>query len=208
MSYCELWAVLSAWKKQFTLREFTSTFSSPDPNKVLHDMAKKGMLQRVGWGKYKVNSPEEYLAKRTDIAGSYSLLKDANMHYALTGPDAVFFWTKGGYQVDRFFGFYPIHLKIQKKDLGRWKRFFGLRKQKFCINEECWKQTLFGVFFVLYPKVDFEAEDVNGSSVSPLGEAVEFCQRNIYSYEPALEMLDEMYNLGLQARYMEAKTNV
>jgi hypothetical protein len=36
---------------------------------------------------------------------------------------------------------------------------------------------------------------------------VEFCQRNIYSYEPALEMLDETYKLGLKIRYMETKTN-
>ena len=99
------------------MKEFSSTFASPDANKVLHDMTRKGLLERVGWGKYKVNSSEEYLAKRTNIAGSYDLLKEANMCYALTGPDAVFFWTKGGYQADRFFGFYPIHLKVEKQDL-------------------------------------------------------------------------------------------
>jgi hypothetical protein len=60
---------------------------------------------------------------------------------------------------------------------------------------------------VLYPEVGFRAEEVNGFCVIPLKETVEFCQRNIYSYEPALEMLDETYNLGLKVRYMEAKTN-
>lgn len=208
MSYCELWAVLLSWKKQFNVKEFSSTFSSPDPNKVLHDMAKKGLLEREGWGKYKVNSPKEYLAKKTNIAASYNLLKEASMRYALTGPDGVFFWTKGGYQVDRFFGFYPVHLKVEEQDLGRWKRFFGSRKQRFCIKASCSRHTLFGVFYLLYPIVEFEVEEVNGFCVSPLRETVKFCQKNIYSYEPALEMLDEMYNLGLHARYMETKTNM
>jgi hypothetical protein len=171
-------------------------------------MAKKGLLERVGWGIYKVNSPEEYLAKRINIAGSYDLVKKAGMHYAFTGPDAVFFWSKGGYQVDRFFGFYPIHLKVEKRDLSRWKRFFRLKRQKFYVEGQPSRQTLFGVFYVLYPEADFEAEEVNDFCVSPLKETVEFCQRHIYSYEPALEMLDEMYGLGLHVKYMETKTNV
>jgi hypothetical protein len=208
MLYHELWNVLWSWKKEFTVKEFTSTFASPDANKILHDMTKKGLLERVGWGKYKVNSSEEYLAKRTNIAGSYDLLKEANMRYALTGPDAVFFWAKGGYQADRFFGFYPIHLKVEKQDLSKWKRFFNSRKKRFYIEGTPSKQTLFGVFYVLYPKVGFEAEELSGFCVTPLRETVGFCQKNIYSFEPALEMLDEMYRLGLNVRYMEAKTNV
>ena len=195
------------WKKEFTVREFSSIFVSPDTNKVLHDMARKGFLERIGWGKYKVSSPQEYLAKRTNISRAYDLLNESYMHYALTGPDAVFFWTKGGYQVDRFFGFYPIHLKVEKKDLKKWESFFSSRKQRFYVKDQPIRQTLFGLFYVLYPEVDFRAEEVNGFCVTPLKEAVEFCQKNIYSYEPALEMLDEMYDLGLKVRYTEARTN-
>jgi len=208
MAYRELWTVLSSWKKQFTVKEFSSTFSSPDPNKVLHDMTKKGLLERVGWGKYTVNSPEEYLAKRTNIADSYNLVKKTGLRYAFTGPDAVFFWTKGGYQADRFFGFYPIHLKVENKDLSKWTKFFRLKNQRFHIEGQPPRQTLFGVFYVLYPEVNFDAKELSGFCVSPLKEAVVFCQKNIYAYEPALEMLDEMYALGLNVKYMETKTNV
>jgi hypothetical protein len=207
MSYHELWNVLWNWKKEFTVREFSSIFASPDPNKVLHDMVRKGFLERVGWGKYKVSSPEEYLTKRTNIGRSYDLLNEAGMHYALTGPDAVFFWTKGGYQVDRFFGFYPIHLKVEKEDLKKWESFFSSRRQRFHVKDQQIRQTLFGLFYVLYPEVNFRTEEVNGFRVIPLKETVEFCQKNIYSYEPALEMLDDTYDLGLNVRYMETKTN-
>ena len=189
------------------MREFSSVFVSPDPNKVLHDMVKKGFLERFGWGKYRVNSPEEYLTRRTNISKSYGLLKEAGMDYALTGPDAVFLWTKGGYQVDRFFGFYPIHLKVRKKELEGWKNFFSSKKQRFQVKGQPIRETLFGVFYVLYPEVEFDGEEVGGFSVVPLKETVDFCQRNIYSFEPALEMLDEMYGLGLKVTYKEAKTN-
>ena len=111
MSYCELWAVLLSWKKQFSVKEFSSTFSSPDPNKVLHDMAKKGLLEREGWGKYKVNSPKEYLSKKNNITASYNLLKQASMRYALTGPDGVFFWTKGAVSSWQVFWFLPDSLE-------------------------------------------------------------------------------------------------
>jgi len=208
MSYYELWNVLLNWRKEFTTREFSSVFASPDPNKVLHDMAKKGLLERVGWGKYKVNSPEEYLAERVNVSRAYDLLKEVSMDYSLTGPDAVFFWTRGGYQVDRFFGFYPIHLKIKKDDLRSWERFFKSNKQKFHIEGQPIKETLFGLFYVLYPEADFRTEDVEGFRVDPLKSAVKFCQDKIYSYEPALEMLDEMYDLGLEVEYREVKTNV
>src|SRR3972149_1616894 len=135
MSYHELWNVLWNWKKQFTAREFSSVFVSPDPNKVLHDMARKGLLSKVGWGQYKVNSPEEYLAKKVNISEAYELVKQAGLIYAFTGPDAVFFWTKGGHQVDRFFGFYPIHMLVRRTDLNRWKKFFKSVGKGFWVKD-------------------------------------------------------------------------
>jgi hypothetical protein len=196
------------WKKEFTVKEFSSVFSSPDANKVLHDMTKKGLLERSGWGEYKVNSPEQYLARKMNVSRAYELLNEADMDYALTGPDAVFFWTKGGYQVDRFFGFYPIHLKVRKDDLRKWEKFLGSRKQRFHVKDQPIKETLFGLFYVLYPEKDFRIEKVEAFKIDPLKDTVEFCQSKIYSYEPALEMLDEMYGLGLKVEYKEAKTNI
>jgi len=208
MSYYELWNVLWNWKKEFTVKEFSSVFVSPDPNKVLHDMTKKGFFVRFGWGKYRVNSPEEYLARKINISQAYDLLNQAGMKYALTGPDAVFFWTKGGYQVDRFFGFYPIYLKIRKDDLKKWGKFFSSRKQKFHVKDQPVKKTFFGLFYVLQLETDLKTEKVEGFQVDSLKETVEFCTNKIYSYEPALEMLDDMYSLGLNAKYKEEKTNL
>jgi len=208
MVYYELWNILWNWKKEFTSRDFTSVFFSPNPIKVLHDMVKLSFLEKIERGKYRVNSPENFLTKRWDISKAYELVKEAEMKYAFTANDAVFFWTKGGYQVDRFFGFYPIHIKVEVKNLVKWLKFFKSNKRRVIVFNKPIKETLFGVFYVLYPEESFSAAQLDNFTVAPLSETVKFCQENIYSYEPALEMLDETYHLKLKIKYKEIKTNL
>ncbi len=69
------------------------------------------------------------------------------------------------------------------------------------------RKTMFGVFYVLHPRERFVAEDVEGASVVPLKETVRFCRENVFTYQPALEILDEMYGLRLGIEYSEKKTN-
>ncbi len=195
------------WKKEFTSTDFSRTFPSPDHNKVLHDMAKKGMLERTGFGRYKVKTPSEYLTSKMDLNRAYGLLNESRMDYALTDVDSVFIWTKGGYQVDRFFGFFPIHLKIREEDAARWRRFFSSHSQRYVNAGSSPKETLFGLFYVLHQDKKVKGTDVDGLRIEPLKETVEFCKKNIISYQPALEMLDEMYGLKLGVKYRERETN-
>ena len=206
MSYYELWNVLSQWKAESTVRQFASTFPSPDHNKVLHDMWKKGLLEKAGWGKYRVTSQQEYVRKKSDISAAYDTVRKAGFPYALTGSDAVFFWTKGGYNADRFFGFYPIFLKVRGEDLRKWQNLLQSIRRKFVVEGKPLGETLFGVFYFLWPVNRLRKAEVAGYSVEPLNDVVKFCKDNIYTYEPALEMLDEMYNLGLGVKYREFST--
>ncbi len=206
MQYYELWNVLCNWRSEFAVGEFSSTFPSPSPGKVIHDMLRKGFLERIGRGRYRVNRPEEYLAKKVNIAHGYELPKEAGMTYSFTDVDAVYLWTKGGYQVERFLGFYPIHISVREEDLDSWKEFFKARNMTVHVAGERVEKTLFGLFYVLHPRAEVEIEDVGGQPVDPLSETLEFCRERIYSYEPALEMLDEMYDLGIGAAYREEGT--
>ncbi len=201
MSYYELWTILNSWRREFTSGEFVRTFSSPDPRKVLHDMVKKGMLEHLDYGKYRVRSVADYVRVRNDVKEGYERLKKAEYPYALTGVDGVFVWTSGGYNADRFFGFYPIHIKVMKADVAKWKTFFRKARRKVFLKDAKPKETLFGVFYVLYPESKIEAETVAGLKVEPLKETVEFCRKHVYTFEPALEMLDEEYHLGLKVKY-------
>jgi hypothetical protein len=63
---------------------------------------------------------------------------------------------------------------------------------------------MYGIYYVLLPEDAIESRSVDGLSVEPLERTVEFCLREPYTYEPALEMLDKKYNLGLGANYETA----
>ncbi len=203
MRYYELWFVLLKWKKEFSAKEFAATFRSPSVNKILFDMVGKGFLKKVGWGRYEVTSQEQLFRDRVNVGEAYGVVSQIKLKYAFTEADAVFFWTKGGYQVGRFFGFYPIFLKVLKSDLAKWKKAIKSRHMRFHVGGKKLRETLFGIFYVLMPEKDFKAEKLEGYYVEPLKQTIEFCRKNIYQYEPALEMLNETYKLGMKIRYRE-----
>lgn len=201
MSYYELWTILGSWRREFSSRDFARTFASPNPRKVLHDMAKKGLLEHLEYGRYRVKPMRDYAKARNDVGRAYELLKNADMPYALTDVDAVFVWTRGGYNVGRFFGFYPVHLKVLESDVPEWKRFFKNNGKKSFLFDTIPKETLFGVFYLLHPTRRIESETVEGLKTVSLSRTIEFCKRNIYAFEPALEMFNEEYKLGLDINY-------
>lgn len=203
MKYYELWIIMWKWKKKFSVKEFISTFKTPSPNKILFDMTKKGFLEKTERAMYRVVSPRQLFEKRIDISKAYDLMRQIKLKYSFTGPDAVFLWTKGGYQVGRFFGFYPIYLKILSSDLKKWKQILKSKNIRFYIEGERLRETYFGIFYVLIPEKDFRREKIDDYYVDSLKQTVKFCKQNIYQYEPALEMLNEMYGLEIRVRYRE-----
>jgi hypothetical protein len=139
---------------------------------------------------------------------AYDFLGKSELPYALTNVDAVYAWTHGGYNADRFFGFYPVHVRIMKADVSRWRKMLAEKGWKSMLSGDKPRETFFGLFFILYPEERITAEKVESLRVDPLSTVVEFCKNNIYTFEPALEMLDEEYHLKLGVKYKETKTNV
>jgi len=201
MSYYELWTILGNWKSEFSTEDFATAFSSPDARKVLFDMTSKGLLERTGRGVYKVMSPDRYLRSKYNVGSAYDSLRTAEAPYALTNVDSVLVWTKGGYNANRFFGSYPVYIRIRKSDTGYWKEYFTLRGKKCVIEGSKSRETLYGIYFVLLPEDRFEFEVMNGLKVDTLKNTVEFCRKDPYTYAPALEILDKEYKLGLGAKY-------
>ncbi len=199
MSYYELWAILASWRREFSTAEFAWTFASPNPRKVLHDMVEKGLLEHPTRGRYSVRSIGDYAKTKNDVKAGYDLLTEARMPYALTGVDGVFVWTRGAYNAGRFFGFYPIHLKVLSRDVPVWRRFFTSAGKKVFTTDRRPRETIFGVFYLLYPARKVEAETVNGVKVESLRETLEFCRKNIYTFEPALKMLTEKHPVLAEA---------
>ncbi len=199
MSYYDLWAILGSWRREFSSAEFAWTFAGPNPRKVLHDMVEKGLLEHLERGMYRVRSTGEYARAENDVSSGYELLTKARMPYALTGVDGVFVWTHGGYNAGRFFGFYPIHLKVLARDLPRWRSFFAKVGKNAFIAERKPERTLFGVFYLLYPSTMIKAETVNMLRVVPLTETLRFCRNNTYTFGPALKMLTGLHRGSAKA---------
>jgi hypothetical protein len=202
MSYYELWTILGSWKSEFSSEDFARAFPSPDPRKVLFDMSSKGLLMRTGRGRYRVIDSDAYAKSKNSIDAAYDLLRRSKLSYVLTGADGVFVWTRGGYNANRFFGSYPIYIDVPKTEVEKWKAFLSLNGKKFTVGRAVPKETLYGTYYVLLPTDDkVEFRNVNGLNVEPMEKTVDFCKRESYSFEPALEMLDREYNLGLGAEY-------
>ena len=203
MSYYELWTILENWKSDFSAEEFARAFRSPDPRKVLSDMSSKGLLRRKARGRYEVVNSENYAKSKNNIDEAYELLKSSKLPYALSKVDGVFVWTKGGYNANRFFGSYPVYLTISKSDIEDWKTFLRDNGKKYTFGGTRPSETLYGTYYVLLPEDKVESRNINGLNVEPLEKTIDFCLRESYTYEPALEMLDIEYNLGLGRKYEE-----
>ncbi len=196
MSYFELWVILGNWKSEFSADDFANAFVSPDPRKVLCDMTNKGLLQRVGRGTYRVASPDRYIGTKYNVDDAYDILREAAAPYALTKIDGVFAWTRGGYNANRFFGSYPIYIRVNRSETGHWRRYLELRGKKSVEEGAEPRETLYGAYFVLVPVGEVEFDSLDGLKVEPLADTVRFCRDDPYTFGPALEILRKEFGVG------------
>jgi len=125
----------------------------------------------------------------------YSALSLFGIQYCFTKTDAVYFWTEGGYNIARYKGFYPIFVRIKKED----KAIFYWYCRKLNLKISAKK----GVFYSPEFTEHFKCIEKGGYSIIPLHETIKFMKKNIYNFEPALEMIDETYKKGLKIKYRE-----
>ncbi len=139
------------------------------------------------------------IKEKLDLADAYSLPSLAGLEYAFTSTDAVFIWTKGGYNMARSKDHYPIFIEVLEKDLNDWNKFFDSLFVKHSNKIERKR----GIYFILMTQKKIEREFLNGVFVIPLKKTVDYAMKYIYNFEPALEMLDHMYNLNIKIKYAE-----
>jgi len=190
------WLYASFENKTFTIDEFRMIFPSPQATKIIHDLIKLDFMKRVKRGRYKVVQPNDFVRKIVkENLEKEDILKKSNRKYAFTDSTAVSIWTNGYYWTDFTKGFKPIHIAILKKDIKYWNDFFIENDAEYTFEGE--NKTLFGLTFILHPKEKIKVENKNGNLVVPLKNIIEFCQKNVYLYRPALEYLDSEYNLKI-----------
>ena len=170
--------------------------------KWVNELIKEGFLKEKWRGVVLQEKNENYqkilkFVKENviDINFYYSVLNLFGIGHCFTKTDAVYVWTEGGYNIARYKEYYPIFIKIKKTDYPVFLEYckkLGLR-----IGSKK------GVFYSIEVLDKFDYIKKGEFFVEPLDETIQFMEENIYNFEPALEMIKEMYNKKLNVKYKE-----
>jgi hypothetical protein len=141
----------------------------------------------------------EFLAVAADtstpsIPEAYVLPQFAGMDYAFTAIDAVYVWTRGGYQVARDPEDYPLFIAVREQDVDGWTAFFDRFGIPVAQERQPADDLDGAIQVVLEPRSQIEAEMVDGRPVIPLQETVAFANEYYATFESALDMLGRMYD--------------
>jgi len=139
------------------------------------------------------------LSADISLSDAYLAPNLAGLDYIFTGIDAVFVWTKGGYNIGRSKNSYPIFMEVLEKDKSAWQGYFSKLNVKYTFKNERKK----GIYFVILLSKSIEKEYCEHIPVLPLAKTVEWAKKYSFNFEPALEMLDKMYNLKMGIKYAE-----
>jgi hypothetical protein len=196
--YMELWGwVCEVFADQsFTIDQFRAEFPSPDPAKVVHDLAKLNLITRLQTGVYKAASPLDF--SRMMVKQSMSkekLLASATDPFAYSHDDAVRIWTDGYYWTGFTAGYKPVHIEIRSADARRWEHFFHNNGASYAFEDD--RKTLFGLVFILHPVHEVHSEMRDGVPVIPLVRVMEYCLERQGGYEPAVTYLRRKFGSKL-----------
>jgi hypothetical protein len=127
------------------------------------------------------------------IPEAYVLPQFAGLEFAYTSIDAVYIWTRGGYQVARDPDDYPLFIAIDESDCDEWKQFFDRFEIPVAQERQPADEIDQAIQFVLKPRATVETDTVDGRPVIPLQETVEFARDHYATFQSALDMLGQMY---------------
>ena len=127
------------------------------------------------------------------ISEGYLLPHFAGMPFAYTGIDAVYVWTRGGYQIARTETDYPLFVAVRETDLDDWERYIEAFEIPTARERLPASEIDGPLQFVLEPREQIEATLVDGRPVVSLEETLAFAREHYATFESALEMLEMMY---------------
>ncbi|MBI2575769.1 hypothetical protein HYV84_01025 [Candidatus Woesearchaeota archaeon] len=130
---------------------------------------------------------------------AYLLPNLAGLEYAFTSTDAVFIWAKGGYNIGRSRDSYPVFIEVVEKDKAAWVGYFSGLGISYSFKNEKKK----GIYFVISRRTEIEKEYCDDIPVLPLAKTVEWAKKYRFNFQPALEMLDELYPPQMEATYSQ-----
>lgn len=179
----------------FTPDYLTWFISKAMTKKVLHTLEKKGWIRRIRRGEYICKHPEDIIKNLVKFKVP-TLLERTEKKYCYCRASGVEVWTDFSY-IQRSWEHSPYFIKVLKKDLDFWVKYF--RGHKIDVFIEKAKPSL-GEFVVLIPEKDFEIVIQNNKPVEPLDKTIKFCEKNIMAFEYPLAYLVERFRIKTKAK--------
>lgn len=140
------------------------------------------------------------------IEEAYVVPQFGDREFAFTRVDAVYVWTEGGYQVGRSPDDYPLFVAVRDADIEYWEAFFEQFGLPVALERQPVEAIDGPLQVVLEPRTDFEFDWVEGYPVIPREDAITYMRENFAHFQPALSMLDDMYDdIDLNVAYRESE---
>lgn len=128
------------------------------------------------------------------ISEAYVLPHFAGLDFVYTSIDAVYIWTRGGYQVARDPADYPLFIAVDESDLEEWERFFDRFGLPATQERHPADEVTGAIQYVLEARETVVGDTVDGRPVVSLDETLAFAQDHYATFQSALDMLDRMYD--------------
>jgi len=140
------------------------------------------------------------------IEEAYVIPQFGEWPFGFTRIDAVYVWTRGGYQVGRAPKDYPLFLAVREQDVDDWVEFFESFGLPVAFERQPRDELTGPLQIVLDPQPSLDIDHVEGYPVIPRDDTIEYMREHYAEFQSALVMLDRMYeDLDLGVAYRETE---
>ncbi|MHB1708064.1 MAG: hypothetical protein ACYCT2_01120 [Thermoplasmataceae archaeon] len=169
----------------FTTSEFEAVTGNTRPAKLLSELKMRGVVERMGRGKYRVLPLSERADTRIiEWARVKSIILRAPWDKAWTGSTAVEIWTNGRYKISPNPYLRVFHLLVHKSEIEEWKKY--LRRSGVSYTGK--KRV--GSFVDLKATSKINLTLIAGEPVIPKAEVLRIIENNPGLYAEASELIE------------------
>lgn len=164
-------------KEDFGQKDLAWVVSEPMRKKIFSVLLRAGWIEKTGRATYRCIEPKAVFRNMLQFRVPV-IVKKAEKPYAFTGMSAIEVWSDYSY-IQRSMEKSPYFIKVLKKDLNYWKRFFNQNN----ISNYVGRGTTIGEYAILVPVKRLSFVEKDGVKTERLREtAKQALQNEMYGY--------------------------
>lgn len=172
-------------ENEFTSRDLFDLTGNYRSAKLLSDLKFRGLVERVGRGKYRLLKPSERPdSRQAEWNRVKRIILEAPLEKAWAGSNAVEIWTDGKYKVypNAFLRVFEIH--VLESDLEHWKKYLVSHNISYSGRKRV------GSYVNLKPKKKLKYDLLNREPVISKSETIKLIRGHRGLYGEADKLID------------------